>query len=247
MIEKKKIALLIDGENFPLDDLNHVVPQLEKTGDIVIRRAFFFHGQTTERLKQLLSPHFIEIVGFYDGPRVSNATDFELYISAVELTLENNIDIFCVASSDAGFLPLVQYLQNKNKAVWGLGPSDASKALQERCDSFIVTRIVAPSTSKKQKKKAKKEKKAKANKAQKKKVAKKKKQAVLSKERSNALIRFIVENQDGGGWIPISVVIIEFFQPRRIIPERQGCINYSEILRKTNFFTFEGGQNIRLK
>ena len=232
--KKKKIALLIDGENVPIDDLDLVIPDLEGKGNLVIRRAYFFGGRTSDKQQDVLDFYSIETVGFYNGPRVKNASDFELYIDAVELLHRESIDIFCIVSSDSGFLPLIQYLQDMKKTVWGFGPSKSGKALQRQCDSYTVTRE-SPQTPK-----------TKPRKRKTRKSGRKQKRSALNKKRQNALVSFVTNRRDCEGWINISTLVSDFFIPRNIDARRQGFYDYSTLLAATSLFHFED-QKVRLK
>ena len=76
----------------------------------------------------------------------ANSSDMRMAIEAINLfhDREKSVDVFVLASSDADFLPLAQWLRASGKHVVGAGRSDASELWQQGVDEFVIVKTVTP-------------------------------------------------------------------------------------------------------
>jgi uncharacterized LabA/DUF88 family protein len=66
-----------------------------------------------------------------------NATDIALVIDAMELLYTQELDAFCIASSDADFTPLVMQLKANGHEVYGFGERKAPERFVNACTTFL--------------------------------------------------------------------------------------------------------------
>ena len=68
--------------------------------------------------------------------------DQALTIDVMDLLHSDNIDIFCIASSDSDFTKLVYRLKESGKIVIGMGESKTKEALAKACDEFKILNLI---------------------------------------------------------------------------------------------------------
>lgn len=134
---KKRIALLVDYDNFNQDDYFKVLfDELDEMGDIIIGRVYFSNEEgkkLSDKFRDLeLDP--IYQLRFSKG---KNAVDIRMSIEAIELLNKDYINAFCLATHDSDFTPLVKKLKESNKYVIGAGRDNVSKHFKSACDHFI--------------------------------------------------------------------------------------------------------------
>jgi len=66
-----------------------------------------------------------------------NASDIALVIDAMELLYTQNLDAFCIASSDADFTPLVMQLKANGHEVYGFGARKTPVPFVNACTTFL--------------------------------------------------------------------------------------------------------------
>jgi uncharacterized LabA/DUF88 family protein len=66
-----------------------------------------------------------------------NATDIALVIDAMELLYTQELDAFCIASSDADFTPLVMQLRANGHDVYGFGERKTPAPFVNACTTFL--------------------------------------------------------------------------------------------------------------
>jgi uncharacterized protein (TIGR00288 family) len=154
MNERKKIALLIDYDNFNQEKYFPVLfSELSERGDTIIKYAFYsnFDDKTIRDKFIRLNIEPIAQIPYSTG---KNAVDIRISIEAMDLLNKDFIDCFCLATNDSDFTPLVKRLQKDNKTVIGAGDDRANQAFINVCDSFIsVEKIIKSRTVTKEDKK----------------------------------------------------------------------------------------------
>lgn len=140
---EKKIALLIDAENTSVKYLDSIFMELRNYGTITYKRMYgdFTSKSLSEWNHKALSYAIVPI----QQPRYSaakNAADIMLVIDAMDILYTNNVDIFCIVSSDSDFTRLVNRLCDDGMEVIGMGKSDASKTLKAACTIFKNLEII---------------------------------------------------------------------------------------------------------
>ncbi|MCD7774295.1 MAG: NYN domain-containing protein, partial [Clostridiales bacterium] len=71
-----------------------------------------------------------------------NSTDSAMIIDAMDILYENNVDGFCIVSSDSDFTRLATRLRESGKRVIGLGERKTPQPFIVACDKFIYLEIL---------------------------------------------------------------------------------------------------------
>lgn len=139
MTEPFRIALLIDADNAPASKIDAILNDLAEYGEVTIRRAY--GNWTKSELKGWigeLHDAAIRPMQQFDLTAHKNASDMALAIDAVELLHAAIPDAFALVSSDSDFTPLVHYLREKGRAVYGYGREKTPAPFKSACTRFTV-------------------------------------------------------------------------------------------------------------
>ena len=112
--KENKIAVLVDSENVSYKHIKEILDEVEKFGHICMKRVY----------------------GDFSKP-VALAWKPEVLIDAIDILHNNEVDIFCIVSSDSDFTPLAQRLRESGKYVIGVGKRKTPEAFVASCDKFI--------------------------------------------------------------------------------------------------------------
>lgn len=138
-MSRARIALLIDADNAPSSKIGDVLNDLARYGECSIRRAY--GNWTKAELKgwvEELHGAAIRPMQQFDLTTQKNASDMALAIDAVELLHSSQPDAFAIVSSDSDFTPLVHYLREKGRAVYGYGQAKTPAPFQSACTQFTI-------------------------------------------------------------------------------------------------------------
>ncbi|MCR5203327.1 MAG: NYN domain-containing protein [Lachnospiraceae bacterium] len=133
----EKIALLIDAENTSVKYIEVVLKELKQYGDISFQRMYgdFSNPKMHEWTKKGLEFAIVPIhQAIYTTGK--NAADIMLVIDAMDIMYENNVDVFCIVTSDSDFTRLANRIRESGKRVIGMGKSDASKTFISACNEY---------------------------------------------------------------------------------------------------------------
>lgn len=134
----RRIALLIDADNVSHAAISTIVAELSKYGTANIRRAY---GDWTNALlkgwKDKLHEFAIRPIQQFSYSTGKNATDIALVIDAMELLYTQDLDAFCLVSSDADFTPLVMQLKANGAEVYGFGERKTPEPFANACTTFL--------------------------------------------------------------------------------------------------------------
>ncbi|MEP9381332.1 NYN domain-containing protein [Nocardioides sp. KR10-350] len=144
--DRFRIALLIDADNADAKKIDAVLNDLAEYGEVTIRRAYA--NWTKPGLKSWideLHDAAIRPMQQFDLTTHKNASDMALAIDAVELLHSAVPDAFAVMSSDSDFTPLVHYLREKGREVYGYGREKTPSPFKSACTRFtVVENLGAP-------------------------------------------------------------------------------------------------------
>lgn len=136
--KENKIAVLVDSENVSYKQIKGILEEVEKYGRICMKRVYgdFSKPVALAWKSEVLKNGFktIHQFSYTDG---KNATDIALVIDAIDILHNNEVDIFCIVSSDSDFTPLAQRLRESGKHVIGVGKQKTPEAFVVSCDKFI--------------------------------------------------------------------------------------------------------------
>src|SRR5918993_4602299 len=134
----RRIALLIDADNVSQAKIATVIAELSKYGTANIRRAYGdWTGPGLKGWKDKLHSFAIRPVQQFSYSTGKNATDIALVINAMELLYTQELDAFCIASSDADFTPLIMQLKANGHDVYGFGARKTPDPFVNACTTFL--------------------------------------------------------------------------------------------------------------
>ncbi len=134
----RRIALLIDADNVSHSKIALILAELSKHGTANIRRAYGDWGSSgLKGWKGKLHDFAIKPVQQFSYSTGKNATDIALVIDAMELLYTQDLDAFCIASSDADFTPLIMQLKANGHQVYGFGARKTPDPFVNACTTFL--------------------------------------------------------------------------------------------------------------
>jgi uncharacterized LabA/DUF88 family protein len=137
------LAVLIDADNANPAIVKGLVDEVAKLGRATVRRIY--GDWTTPNLgswKAVLLEHSITPIQQFAYTKGKNATDSTLIIDAMDLLYADNVDGFCIVSSDSDFTRLASRLKESGKQVYGFGEQKTPKPFVAACDRFIYTEVL---------------------------------------------------------------------------------------------------------
>ncbi len=139
-LPRRKIALLIDGDNARARLLPKMLVEAGKYGQITVRRIY--GDWTTSNMnqwKEVLNYHAIQPIQQFRYTVGKNATDSAMIIDAMDLLHSGVVDGFCLVSSDSDYTRLATRIRESGIFVMGIGRKDTPKAFVNACDVFVYT------------------------------------------------------------------------------------------------------------
>lgn len=120
---KPRVALLIDGDNFPRSRLSDVETRAARLGDITTRRVFGDMSQRRDWAKETAytATHCTSSAG-------RNRADMALVIAAMDLVHRGLAATFIIASDDQDFDPLVSYMREQGYRAERIGKQNPPSA-----------------------------------------------------------------------------------------------------------------------
>ena len=134
-----RLAVLIDSDNVSYHNISKVLNELEKYGEITLKRAYgdFTIQNSKQGWKKFCTENAINMIQTPQYRKGKNTTDITLTIQAMLMLNSNLYDGFCIVSSDSDFTPLAMALREHNKKVYIVGNSQTPEALRKACNKFI--------------------------------------------------------------------------------------------------------------
>jgi uncharacterized protein (TIGR00288 family) len=139
MADEKRYAVLIDIENIAPKYIELILDEASNYGNITIKRAYgdWTRPASASWREKLLDNSIIPMQQF-NNTFGKNSSDSALIIDAMNILYRNNVDGFCLVSSDSDFTRLAATLKEEGKTVVGMGESKTPVALRNACDYFKV-------------------------------------------------------------------------------------------------------------
>ena len=139
----KKFAVLIDSDNISAKYISYILDEMTKYGVITYKRIY---GDWTSsqmgKWKQELLENSITPIQQFSNTVGKNATDSALIIDAMDLLYTDNVDGFCIVSSDSDFTKLASRLRESGKEVIGMGEEKTPKSFRAACTVFTNLEIL---------------------------------------------------------------------------------------------------------
>jgi uncharacterized protein (TIGR00288 family) len=132
-----KIALLIDAENISYKYLPHILKEVSIQGQITLRAVYGnWRNPSLCNWYAVAQAHNFKI-RHQSNSGTKNASDMRLILDAMEVLFYLTVDIFCLVTNDADFVPLCDKLHEARKQVIGVGSQQASVTFIRSCDKFF--------------------------------------------------------------------------------------------------------------
>jgi len=143
-IEQQKFAVLIDGDNAKASLLTQILAEVSKAGLITIKRIYGDWTTTNmNQWKESLHKHAIQPMQQFMYTTGKNATDSAMIIDAMDLLHSNDVQGFCIVSSDSDYTRLATRIRENGLFVIGVGEGKTPKAFVNACNQFIYCENLA--------------------------------------------------------------------------------------------------------
>ena len=143
-LEQQKFAVLIDGDNAQASLLSQILAEVSKVGLITIKRIYGDWTTTNmNQWKESLHKHAIQPEQQFRYTIGKNATDSAMIIDAMDLLYSNDIQGFCIVSSDSDYTRLATRIREDGLFVIGVGEKKTPEAFVNACNQFIYSENLA--------------------------------------------------------------------------------------------------------
>ncbi len=143
-----RLAVLIDADNAQASLIKELLEEVARYGTATVKRAY--GDWTTTHLKGWkaeLHRHAIQPMQQFRYTDGKNSTDSALIIDAMDLLHSNNVDGFCLVSSDSDFTRLATRIREAGLAVYGFGEEKTPEAFRAACNKFVFVEILRPAAA----------------------------------------------------------------------------------------------------
>ncbi|MFC1986982.1 NYN domain-containing protein [Chloroflexota bacterium] len=138
--EQQKFAVLIDGDNAQASLLTQILAEVSKAGLITIKRIYGdWTTLTMNQWKESLHKHAIQPMQQFRNTIGKNATDSAMIIDAMDLLHSNDLQGFCIVSSDSDYTRLATRIREEGLFVIGVGEKKTPEAFVNACNQFIYS------------------------------------------------------------------------------------------------------------
>jgi len=144
-----RLAVLIDADNVPRNSVKAIMEEIAVYGNPTIKRIYgdwtgpHVSGWKNSLLENAITP--IQQYGYTTG---KNSTDSAMIIDAMDILYRDNVDGFCIVSSDSDFTRLALRLRESGKKVIGFGEKKTPKPFVVACDKFIYIEVIREASEK---------------------------------------------------------------------------------------------------
>lgn len=138
-MDEQFFALLIDADNISAKYIKPILTELSKYGNITYKRIYGDWTSTQQsKWKDELLTNSITPIQQFSYTQGKNATDSAMIIDAMDILYTNDVDGFCIVSSDSDFTRLVSRLRESGKLVIGMGENKTPEPFRKACDKFTI-------------------------------------------------------------------------------------------------------------
>jgi uncharacterized LabA/DUF88 family protein len=145
------LAVLIDGDNIPSAHVKEMMEEIAKYGNPTIKRIY---GDWTKpnlsKWKNMLLENAITPIQQYAYTSGKNATDSAMIIDAMDILYSEQVNGFCLVSSDSDFTRLATRLREAGMQVIGIGEKKTPTPFIVACDKFIYIEILKTKSKEKE-------------------------------------------------------------------------------------------------
>ena len=139
MQKQDKIAVLIDGENISRKYIKLILDEVIEFGTPTYKRVYAdFSEGSASAWKDELRKYALTPIFQINYTKNKNASDSAMIIDAMDILYTNDVDGFCIVSSDSDFTRLVSRLRESGKMVIGMGENKTPEPFRKACDKFTI-------------------------------------------------------------------------------------------------------------
>ena len=141
--EKKRFAVLIDGDNAQPSLIQEVLAEVSQYGRTTFRRIY--GDWTTPNMnawKETLQENAIQPVQQFRHAKGKNSTDSAMIIDAMDILHSGAVDGFCLVSSDSDYTRLATRIREQGLFVLGIGNTETVVAFTMACDKFVFNKSI---------------------------------------------------------------------------------------------------------
>lgn len=144
METEMRYAVLIDADNVAPKYTKNILDELSNYGIATYKRVYGDWTRTNlAGWKNMALDNAITPVQQYSYTTGKNATDSAMIIDAMDILYSNNVDGFCIVSSDSDFTRLAIRLRESGKHVIGMGEKKTPKPFSTACNLFKYLEVLA--------------------------------------------------------------------------------------------------------
>ena len=137
---ERRVAILIDGDNAQATLIEQILVEAGKYGSATIRRVY--GDWTTPNMnswKDTLNIHAFQPIQQFRYTVGKNATDSAMIIDAMDILHSDQVEGFCLVSSDSDYTRLATRIRESGLLVVGIGEKKTPRAFVSACNVFIYT------------------------------------------------------------------------------------------------------------
>lgn len=146
-MSEQKMAVLIDADNVPYSSIKEMLEEVARNGTPTIKRIYAdWTKPTANGWKAVLLENAITPIQQYSYTSGKNSSDSALIIDAMDILYSQQVDAFCIVSSDSDFTRLATRLRESGKKVMGIGEKKTPLPFITACDKFVYIEILKQKT-----------------------------------------------------------------------------------------------------
>lgn len=137
MEKQSRIAVLIDAENVSKKYAKLIMDEVNDDGIATYKRIYGdFTNASVSSWQEKVREFALTPVFQFNYTKGKNASDAALIIDAMDILYSNNVDGFCLVTSDSDFTKLAIRLREAGMMVIGMGERKTPNSLVSACEKF---------------------------------------------------------------------------------------------------------------
>ena len=142
-LNDKKFAVLVDADNISHRKIKDILDEIANYGTPTIKRIYGdFTNPKFAAWKEVLLENSITPIQQFGYTQGKNATDSAMIIDAMDILYTDNVDGFCLVSSDSDFTRLASRLRESGRMVIGMGEKKTPTPFRRACDVFTTLELL---------------------------------------------------------------------------------------------------------
>jgi uncharacterized LabA/DUF88 family protein/Fe-S-cluster formation regulator IscX/YfhJ len=143
----RRIALLIDADNVSSKYIKGIIDEISVYGTPTYKRIYGdWTSPNASAWKSILLSHSITPIQQFRYTVGKNASDSALIIDAMDILYSDQVDGFCIVSSDSDFTKLASRLREAGMFVLGMGEKKTPLAFKSACEVFKYLEVLVKPT-----------------------------------------------------------------------------------------------------